>query len=175
RQPYRYPAARRQVRRHIRRAGRVRSARKSRRCRYRDRPSRLHAQEPSAVLLWLPLLEEAFMQLRSTWIASFVCVLCWTSADPQSGGAYLGDELGSPAPDLQKRFGGGVLILGVMPGGPAEKAGLKQGDMILDADRENVNTPQDVVDIVHDFAPGEMLELYIVDPSSGNQPRTIDG
>jgi hypothetical protein len=114
------------------------------------------------------------MQLRSTWIASFVCVLCCTSADAQSGGAYLGAELGSPAPDLQKRFGGGVLILGVMPGGPAEKAGLKQGDMILDADQENVNMPQDVVDIVHDFSPGEMLELYIADPSSGYQTRTID-
>lgn len=115
------------------------------------------------------------MQLRSIyWIASFVCVLCCTSADAQSGGAYLGAELGSPAPDLAKRFGGGVLILGVMPGGPAERAGLKQGDMILDADRENVDTPQQVVDIVHDFEPGETLELFVADPSSGFQTRTVN-
>ena len=60
------------------------------------------------------------MQLRSIYgIAALACALCCTSADAQSGGAYLGAELGPLAPELAKRFGGGVLILGVMPGSPA--------------------------------------------------------
>src|SRR5262249_41593275 len=35
-------------------------------------------------------------------------------------------------------------------------------------------TPQQVVDIVHDFGPGETLELFVADPSSGFQTRTVN-
>lgn len=42
------------------------------------------------------------MQLWSAyWIASFISVLCCTSADAQSGGAYLGADSGRLRPILR--------------------------------------------------------------------------
>jgi putative serine protease PepD len=71
-----------------------------------------------------------------------------------TGRAYLGVELRSlPS--------GGVLIVGVQPGGPAADAGLKPGDLILEIDGEPVATADDVAVALASHKPGEKVTVKV--------------
>jgi S1-C subfamily serine protease len=71
-----------------------------------------------------------------------------------SGRAYLGVELGS----LQ---GGGALIVGVTKGGPAAKAGLKPGDVILSVDGRPVQSVDDVSVALAQHRPGDRVAVKV--------------
>ena len=53
--------------------------------------------------------------------------------------------------------GAGVRVTHVLRGSPAEKAGLKQGDLIRAIDREKVASPEDVSRVVWNHAPGDPI------------------
>lgn len=55
---------------------------------------------------------------------------------------------------LLKRDEGGAFIQGLMPGGPAEQAGLKAGDIILALDTRKVKDAEDIVSTVSRMTPG---------------------
>lgn len=55
-----------------------------------------------------------------------------------------------------------VIIAGVMPGSPSEKAGLKQGDLVLTVDGQDVKERRALYDAVNSHRPGEMVNLKIL-------------
>ncbi len=55
----------------------------------------------------------------------------------------------------------GVLVVGVQPGSPAEKAGLSRGDIILEADGTAVNTPFDLRHLVGSRKTGDTVSLKV--------------
>jgi serine protease Do len=62
---------------------------------------------------------------------------------------WLGIMMQNETPELQKSLGGhppesGALVSEVSPGSPAEKAGLKAGDIITEVDHQSVKTSRDV-------------------------------
>jgi thiol-disulfide isomerase/thioredoxin len=57
--------------------------------------------------------------------------------------------------------GGGVLVRHVLRGSPAEKAGLRDGDVILTVERAAVAKPTDVSSAVAQRAPGDALALTL--------------
>ncbi|MBI2874371.1 MAG: trypsin-like peptidase domain-containing protein [Firmicutes bacterium] len=63
---------------------------------------------------------------------------------------------GTPAED-----GGGVLIRLVIPGSPAKKGGLQDGDVILKFDGQKVLSVNDLRGILDEKMPGETAELVI--------------
>ena len=84
----------------------------------------------------------------------------WRDARPPAGSAkrsnadargYLGVLTGSTDP----------LITGVMPGSPAETAGLRPGDFILAIDGRIVGDPRDVQRLVRARRPGEQVVIRI--------------
>lgn len=81
-------------------------------------------------------------------------------------GSYIGVELTTLSDQLSRFFGvtgdGGVLVSGVGKETPAEKAGLKAGDVIIKADGEEVANSEDVREIVADKDKGEKVELTLV-------------
>jgi|Deesub1362B_J571_1020462.scaffolds.fasta_scaffold00088_34 serine protease Do len=62
---------------------------------------------------------------------------------------------------LIKDSGKGVVIKKVFPGSPAEKANLKEGDIILEIESEKVRNMRVLLDEIKRFSPGENLELKI--------------
>ena len=55
-----------------------------------------------------------------------------------------------------------VVIAGVMPGGPGEKAGLQQGDLVLAVNGVDVNDRRVMYDSLRNHQPGENISLKLL-------------
>jgi S1-C subfamily serine protease len=73
----------------------------------------------------------------------------------KSGRAYLGVKVATIV-------GGGVLVSGVVPGGPAARAGLKPGDIILAVGDRPTPTADVLVSILATLHPGQKVPVKIL-------------
>src|SRR5580658_3950560 len=65
----------------------------------------------------------------------------------------------------------GVLVDSVNPGGPAEKAGMQTGDVILQVNGKDVNDPNNLRNEIAGFAPGAEATLTILRDGKPRQVR----
>ena len=79
---------------------------------------------------------------------------------PQGGGGGRGSRpsLGT-IPDFSERADPGVLLTGVIPGSPAEKAGLAGGDVVLRLGAKKILNLQDMQYALTSHRPGDVVEL----------------
>jgi len=82
------------------------------------------------------------------------------------GSGYLGVRMHEMNGDLAGYFGvkedEGVLVLSVVEESPAEKAGLKSGDVIVAIEGEEVGDAGDVTEVLGDFEEGEEVSIEIL-------------
>jgi S1-C subfamily serine protease len=73
---------------------------------------------------------------------------------------------------LKKQFGvqKGVLVSEVLSGDPADKAGVKAGDVIMKVGDKEVRTPHDVQFAVLAYKPGDKIRLLI---DRGGKRKTV--
>ena len=87
---------------------------------------------------------------------------------------YLGVAIQEVTPALAKAFnvppGKGALVGDVTPGGPADKAGLKKGDVIEELNGEAVHGPNELKLKIATLAPGSQARLKI---NRGGQERDV--
>jgi S1-C subfamily serine protease len=80
--------------------------------------------------------------------------------------SYMGADIATLTPGLAAQLGinqpQGVLITNVVPGSPAEKAGLQQGDVIIAIDNRPIRQDADVAKILDSHKPGDAIALTIV-------------
>jgi serine protease Do len=78
---------------------------------------------------------------------------------------YLGVTIQNVDPDMAKAFGlsqgGGALVASVGPGGPAEKAGVKRGDIVLVLNGKDVADASDLSLRISEMAPGDVAHLKV--------------
>lgn len=67
-------------------------------------------------------------------------------------GAWLGIDVASSAQ-------GGVMVVDVFPGSPAQAAGMEPGDMITQINGHQILTPRDVRAAIADMHPGDQVQL----------------
>ncbi|MFP5345078.1 MAG: Do family serine endopeptidase [Gammaproteobacteria bacterium] len=76
---------------------------------------------------------------------------------------WLGVEAQAITPELAESFGladaRGVIVAGVVPDGPADKAGLQPGDVIKAVNGREVSEPRVFMNMMAGFAPGTRVEL----------------
>jgi hypothetical protein len=73
-------------------------------------------------------------------------------------------------PDFSTDVDEGLAISGTVPGSPAEKAGLHEGDVLIEIDRRPVHDLQALASILRDLKPGDVVEIvYLRD---GIEERT---
>jgi len=71
-------------------------------------------------------------------------------------------------------FKNGVLVQEVQPAGPADKAGLKPGDIIVSIDGRNIKDGNDLVDEIASRRPGSTIRLgYLRDGKQADTTVTI--
>lgn len=64
-----------------------------------------------------------------------------------------------------------VVIAGVMPGSPGEKAGLQQGDLVLSADGREIHERKALYEAINRHRPGESVQLRIM---RNNQVQNLE-
>jgi membrane-associated protease RseP (regulator of RpoE activity) len=64
----------------------------------------------------------------------------------------------------------GVIVAGIMPGGPAETAGMKPGDLIVQFDNTGLQNLNDLSILLGSTSPGQKVDIKIL---RGNQTLTL--
>src|SRR5262245_35453170 len=70
---------------------------------------------------------------------------------------------------------GGVAISGIVPGGPAEKAGLARGDLILSVDGEPVSSLRELYRALWRKGPGDSLGMQVLRDSAIHVVEVVAG
>jgi tetratricopeptide (TPR) repeat protein len=68
----------------------------------------------------------------------------------------------------------GVPVLRVVPGGPAERAGLQPGDVVLAVEQQPVKLSSELLAAAAARRPGDKLSLQVRGAAGGSSPRTVD-
>jgi S1-C subfamily serine protease len=83
------------------------------------------------------------------------------------GTAFLGIQVQSDP------YGSGVVIAGVVSGGPADSAGLTAGDEITSVDGHSVSAPTDVSSLILTEKPGTTVTVTYTDQSGTSQTASV--
>jgi serine protease Do len=76
-------------------------------------------------------------------------------------GVSLAPITAEMAKEMEVPAGRGVAVVSVVDGGPAERAGIRSGDVILEVNRKPVNKPDEVASIVGKMKDGEPALLRV--------------
>lgn len=60
---------------------------------------------------------------------------------------------------LSGQYAGGIIVLGVAPDSPAEKAGIKAHDIILEIAGKKITGQQSILDLIIDLRPGSVIDV----------------
>jgi len=93
-----------------------------------------------------------------------------SAASPTPGGGAPADVHGFIGV-VGRGVDGGALILDVIPGGPADRAGLRRGDIVVAMDGHDVPSMEVLASMVRGTEPGSTVELTV---HRGDQTRTFE-
>lgn len=76
---------------------------------------------------------------------------------------FIGVLVGEVSDSFVRSFGkGGVLVDEVLPGSPAQKAGLQPADVVLSIDGVPVSSPEHYHSLVQTYTPGDSFQLTVL-------------
>jgi serine protease DegQ len=79
----------------------------------------------------------------------------WIGVEPQDITPELADSFG-----LRKKSG--TIIAGVLKGGPAEKAGMKPGDILIAVEGQPVANTTDMLNMIAQLTPGHRARMTVL-------------
>mgnify|MGYP003478690898 CR=1 FL=1 len=68
----------------------------------------------------------------------------------------------------------GALIASVVPGGPADDAGVTEGDIVVELDGDPIETAEDLGEAIRAHAPGDTVEVVLVREGGERVTITIE-
>jgi serine protease Do len=89
--------------------------------------------------------------------------------------AWVGLEVGGAAAMRNWKSQGGVEVAGVTPDGPADRAGLRTGDVLVQANGRRLRNYLDWEAVKLDLHVGDAVELTVRTGSSSKQRRIVTG
>jgi S1-C subfamily serine protease len=67
----------------------------------------------------------------------------------------------------------GATVAGVVPGAPADGAGLTQGDVIVSVDGNRISSPEDLQTALGRHHPGDSVSIGWADAAGQTQSATV--
>lgn len=93
--------------------------------------------------------------------------------------AFLGIYMQTVTPELQNALGlkvnKGVYITQVIENSPAEKAGLREGDVIIEVEGLSVSSASELKSIIHNYTPGSKVKIKFDRKGKINEIEVILG
>lgn len=77
------------------------------------------------------------------------------------------DEIGLD-PDAR-----GAYIAGIVPDGPADEAGLEEGDLIIDIEGHEIASADDLTSVIEDLKPGDRIEVTVEQSEGGEKTYEV--
>lgn len=99
--------------------------------------------------------------------------------DPPEEQAWLGVQLGDiTSPFVAEELGlptdaRGAVVFGVIPAGPADEAGLQEGELIVSLDGEDITSSEELITNLRELSPGTEVTLGILSPE-GSRSVTVE-
>jgi S1-C subfamily serine protease len=95
-----------------------------------------------------------------------------------NGGGYLGVDITTLTPALRQQYGftptSGAVVLSVVSGSPAAKAGLVQGDVIVDINGTAITSSEDLQKAIQNAKAGQSVSItYYVGDSKRTTTATL--
>jgi putative serine protease PepD len=92
---------------------------------------------------------------------------------PSNSGGYIGVDITTLTAALRQQYGftpsSGAVVLSVVANSPADKAGLQQGDVIVQIDSSNITSAEDLQNVIQKDKAGQKVQVtYYV----GDNKRT---
>ncbi|HJV87881.1 MAG TPA: Do family serine endopeptidase [Noviherbaspirillum sp.] len=79
---------------------------------------------------------------------------------------WIGVEPQDITPELAESFGlsrkSGAIIAGVLKGGPADKAGIKPGDILIEVEGKPVSDTTDMLNLIAQLTPGRKAKMIVI-------------
>jgi serine protease DegQ len=92
---------------------------------------------------------------------------------------WIGVEPQDITPELAESFGlskkSGAIIAGVLKGGPADKAGMRPGDILVAVEGEPVSDTTDMLNIIAQLTPGNRAKMTVLRKSKESTLEVIVG
>ena len=96
--------------------------------------------------------------------------------NPSAPVAYLGVSTGDVTQSAALQFNlpvdRGAYVVELAPGGPAERSGIRVGDVIVGFDGRNVTSSDQLRTLIRDHSPGDRVSIVVV--SSDGSRRTVE-
>ncbi len=100
-----------------------------------------------------------------------------TAAELETGPEGFGLQVEPLAPDTAERLGlpfsHGLLVTDVASGGPAERAGLRRGDVILEVDRQPVQDAPSLQKALSAVPAGRSVVVWVHQPGAGGRNQYL--
>ncbi len=88
---------------------------------------------------------------------------------------WIGIESQDITPEMAESFGlgqdSGAIIAGVVRGGPADRAGIRPGDILLSVNGKKVSSTNDMLNLIADLPPGGKSQMTVM---RKNRQATLD-
>jgi serine protease DegQ len=79
---------------------------------------------------------------------------------------WIGVEPQDVTPDISESFGlsqkTGAIVAGVLQGGPADKAGVKPGDILIGVDDEKIDDTTKLLNVIAQIKPGTSAQVHLI-------------
>lgn len=99
------------------------------------------------------------------WLVLAAALVMLAAPSPASARAWLGvytQEVSSELREALELSGEGALVTSVVPDSPADRAGLRKGDVIVSVDRHEIASPSDLSERIGEAREGESVSLTVV-------------